>query len=32
MAHALARRFGFTPPMTAEHPVPSGAMPALGDD
>ena len=30
--HALARRFGFTPPMTAEHPVPSGAMPALGDD
>jgi HAE1 family hydrophobic/amphiphilic exporter-1 len=29
--HALARRFGFTPPMTAEHPVPRGAMPALGD-
>jgi HAE1 family hydrophobic/amphiphilic exporter-1 len=29
---ALARRFGFTPPMTAEHPVPRGAMPALGDD
>jgi hydrophobic/amphiphilic exporter-1 (mainly G- bacteria), HAE1 family len=30
--HALARRFGFTPPMTAEHPVPAGALPALGDD
>jgi hydrophobic/amphiphilic exporter-1 (mainly G- bacteria), HAE1 family len=29
--HALARRFGFTPPMTAEHPVPVGALPALGD-
>jgi HAE1 family hydrophobic/amphiphilic exporter-1 len=29
--HALARRFGFTPPMTAEHPVPHGAIPALGD-
>jgi HAE1 family hydrophobic/amphiphilic exporter-1 len=28
--HALARRFGFTPPMTAEHPVPDG-LPALGD-
>ena len=28
--HALARRFGFRPPMTAEHPVPA-AMPALGD-
>src|SRR5690349_16036987 len=28
--HALARRFGFTPPMTAEHPVPE-ALPALGD-
>jgi HAE1 family hydrophobic/amphiphilic exporter-1 len=29
--HALARRFGFTPPMTAEHPVPRGAVPAIGD-
>ncbi len=28
--HSLARRFGFTPPMTAEHPVPDG-LPALGD-
>jgi HAE1 family hydrophobic/amphiphilic exporter-1 len=28
----LARRFGFTPPMTAEHPVPQGAVPAMGDD
>ena len=28
--HALARRFGFTPPMTAEHPVPAAA-PAFGD-
>ena len=28
--HALARRFGFTPPMTAEHPVPEG-LPAIGD-
>ena len=28
----LARRFGFTPPMTAEHPVPDGAVPAMGDD
>ena len=35
----LARRFGFTPPMTAEHPIPrglhgahGGAVPALGDD
>jgi HAE1 family hydrophobic/amphiphilic exporter-1 len=27
---ALARRFGFTPPMTAEHPVPDG-LPAMGD-
>jgi predicted RND superfamily exporter protein len=26
--HALARRFGFTPPMTAEHPVPRGAVPS----
>jgi HAE1 family hydrophobic/amphiphilic exporter-1 len=30
--HALARRFGFTPPMTAEHQVPGGAVPAMGDD
>ena len=30
--HGLARRFGFNPPMTAEHPVPAGAMPAMGDD
>ncbi|HEY2066215.1 MAG TPA: efflux RND transporter permease subunit [Gemmatimonadaceae bacterium] len=29
--HKLAGRFGFTPPMTAEHPVPRGAIPALGD-
>jgi HAE1 family hydrophobic/amphiphilic exporter-1 len=29
--HKLAARFGFTPPMTAEHPVPRGAIPALGD-
>jgi HAE1 family hydrophobic/amphiphilic exporter-1 len=35
----LARRFGFTPPMTAEHPIPrgshgppGGAVPAMGDD
>ena len=28
----LARRFGFNPPMTAEHPVPDGAVPAMGDD
>jgi HAE1 family hydrophobic/amphiphilic exporter-1 len=28
----LAGRFGFNPPMTAEHPVPQGALPALGDD
>ena len=27
----LARRFGMTPPMTAEHPVPRGTMPAMGD-
>jgi hypothetical protein len=30
--HWLAGRFGFTPPMTAEHPVPQGAVPAMGDD
>jgi HAE1 family hydrophobic/amphiphilic exporter-1 len=28
----LASRFGMTPPMTAEHPVPRGAVPAMGDD
>src|SRR5687768_5262005 len=28
----LAGKFGFTPPMTAEHPVPRGAVPAMGDD
>jgi hydrophobic/amphiphilic exporter-1 (mainly G- bacteria), HAE1 family len=32
----LARKFGFTPPMTAEHPIPRGshghAVPAMGDD
>jgi len=32
----LARKFGFTPPMTAEHPIPPGshghAVPAMGDD
>jgi HAE1 family hydrophobic/amphiphilic exporter-1 len=35
----LARKFGFTPPMTAEHPIPrgshgahGGAVPAMGDD
>ena len=27
----LAGRFGFNPPMTAEHPVPKGAIPAMGD-
>ncbi|MEO6526484.1 MAG: efflux RND transporter permease subunit [Gemmatimonadaceae bacterium] len=30
--HWLAGKFGFTPPMTAEHPVPGGAVPAMGDD
>ncbi len=30
--HWLAQRFGFNPPMTAEHPVPGGAVPAMGDD
>ena len=30
--HWLSRRFGLTPPMTAEHPVPPGAVPAMGDD
>ncbi len=29
---ALARRFGFNPPMTGEHRVPAGAIPAMGDD
>src|SRR5688572_9342226 len=35
----LARKFGFTPPMTAEHPIPRGShgqhggpVPAMGDD
>jgi HAE1 family hydrophobic/amphiphilic exporter-1 len=27
----LSRRFGFKPPMTAEHPIPHGAVPAMGD-
>jgi hydrophobic/amphiphilic exporter-1 (mainly G- bacteria), HAE1 family len=27
----LAGRFGMTPPMTAEHPIPRGAVPAMGD-
>jgi HAE1 family hydrophobic/amphiphilic exporter-1 len=27
----LASRFGMTPPMTAEHPIPRGAVPAMGD-
>jgi hydrophobic/amphiphilic exporter-1 (mainly G- bacteria), HAE1 family len=30
--HWLAGKFGFTPPMTAEFPVPRGAAPAMGDD
>jgi hydrophobic/amphiphilic exporter-1 (mainly G- bacteria), HAE1 family len=34
--HWLAGKFGFTPPMTAEHPIPHGshghAVPAMGDD
>ena len=30
--HWLASKFGFNPPMTAEHPVPQGAVPAMGDD
>ena len=30
--HWLASKFGFNPPMTAEHPVPRGAVPAMGDD
>ncbi|HUQ46344.1 MAG TPA: efflux RND transporter permease subunit [Gemmatimonadaceae bacterium] len=29
---SLARRFGMTPPMTAEHAIPPGAVPAMGDD
>ena len=29
--HWLAGRFGFKPPMTAEHPI-HGAVPAMGDD
>src|SRR5436190_933047 len=34
--HWLAGKFGFTPPMTAEHPIPHGShghpVPAMGDD
>jgi HAE1 family hydrophobic/amphiphilic exporter-1 len=35
--HWLAGKFGFTPPMTAEHPIPRGShggavVPAMGDD
>ena len=35
--HWLSTKFGFTPPMTAEHPIPrgaahGGAVPAMGDD
>ena len=30
--HGLARRFGLNPPMTGEHRVPTGAVPAMGDD
>jgi hydrophobic/amphiphilic exporter-1 (mainly G- bacteria), HAE1 family len=32
--HWLAGKFGFTPPMTAEHPIPKGVVPApaMGDD
>ena len=29
---SFARRFGLNPPMTAEHPIPHGAQPAMGDD
>ena len=29
--HWLSTRFGFSPPMTAEHAVPAGAAPAMGD-
>ncbi|MES2177379.1 MAG: efflux RND transporter permease subunit [Gemmatimonadota bacterium] len=31
MRQWLARRFGFNPPMTAEHPVPAAARPAMGN-
>ena len=31
MRHWLSTKFGFNPPMTAEHPVPKGALPAMGD-
>ena len=31
MRHWLSGRFGFNPPMTAEHPVPAGVQPAMGD-
>jgi hydrophobic/amphiphilic exporter-1 (mainly G- bacteria), HAE1 family len=34
--HWLSTKFGFTPPMTAEHPIPRGShghpVPAMGDD
>jgi HAE1 family hydrophobic/amphiphilic exporter-1 len=29
--HWLSTKFGFNPPMTAEHPVPKGIVPAMGD-
>ncbi|MDB4913734.1 MAG: acriflavin resistance protein, partial [Gemmatimonadetes bacterium] len=29
--HWLAGKFGFNPPMTAEHPVPTRPVPAMGD-
>jgi HAE1 family hydrophobic/amphiphilic exporter-1 len=29
--HWLASKFGFEPPMTAEHPVPTGIVPVMGD-
>jgi HAE1 family hydrophobic/amphiphilic exporter-1 len=29
--HWLAGRFGFSPPMTAEHPIPTGITPVMGD-
>jgi HAE1 family hydrophobic/amphiphilic exporter-1 len=32
LRHKVASRFGFNPPMTAEHPIPAGAIPAMGDD
>ena len=30
--HWLSSRFGFSPPMTAEHAIPHCALPAMGDD